>query len=164
MPYTTFARHNMSKVNQQDAERLYDAVSNLVRAYQLRDRERVCCHDISLNQWSTLRYLLEGGPIRLNTLAEHLDLDKSTTSRVVDSLVRKGLVERVEDAEDRRAICLGVSKKGVALYKKIRAGLIAEEELLMADLTPEMRQAAIGLINRLTSVALNAEPACRTGS
>ena len=33
-----------------DAEALQEAVADLVRIYQFRDRDRICCHDISVTQ------------------------------------------------------------------------------------------------------------------
>lgn len=139
--------------DQPGSEGLYEAVSDLVRAYQSRDRERVCCHDLNLNQWAALSLIFRGGPVGLNGLAEHLALDKSTASRVVDSLVKKGLVERVENPSDRRAIELGTSAAGAALYQTIRASLVAEENQLLAGLSAEQRAATLGLIVRLTEAA-----------
>ena len=73
---------------QRDAEALQSAVSSLVRIYQFRDRNRICCHDISVTQCYALEALVEQGPLRLGALAERMHLDKSTTSRVVQTLVR----------------------------------------------------------------------------
>ena len=70
------------------------AVADLVRVYQFRDRDRICCHDISVTQCYALETLVEHGPLRLSALADRLFLDKSTTSRVVGTLVKKGYVEQ----------------------------------------------------------------------
>lgn len=88
----------MSDDLMRDAERMYEAVGKLVRSYQSRDKERICCHDISLSQWTALEALIERSPLGLNALADQLRLDKSTASRLVDGMVRKGLVGRVADS------------------------------------------------------------------
>jgi MarR family transcriptional regulator, 2-MHQ and catechol-resistance regulon repressor len=149
----------MSDPVHRDAERLYDAVAHLVRTYQTRDRERICCHGISLSQWSALEHLVESGPLGLTPLAELLALDKSTASRVVDGLVRKGLAARVEDPDDRRAVRLDARRTGRDLFRRIRSELVAEEEALMADLSPEVRAATIELIRRLALAAQQRLPA-----
>ena len=77
-----------------DAAALHAAVADLVRVYQFRDRDRICCHDISVTQCYALETLVEHGPLRLNALADRLFLDKSTTSRVVGTLVRRGTSSR----------------------------------------------------------------------
>ena len=61
-----------------DAERLSDALEDLLRVVQFRDRDRICCHDVSVTQCYALRALVEDGPMGLNSLAESLYLDKST--------------------------------------------------------------------------------------
>ena len=47
-----------------DAAALQAAVSELVRVYQFRDRDRICCHDISVTQCYALETLVEHGPMR----------------------------------------------------------------------------------------------------
>lgn len=133
----------------QDAEKMYDSVCRLVRAYQTRDKERICCHDVTLSQWSALEAIVERGPMGLNALAEQLKLDKSTASRAVDGIVRKGLVGRVEDAEDRRAVRLEARKAGKTLYVEVRRSLIEEEAELIAAFSPEVRKSTIELLEQL---------------
>ena len=134
---------------QQDATALYEAVNQLVRLYQFRDRDLICCHDVSVTQCYALEFLAEHGSLRLQQLAELMLLDKSTSSRVVDSLVKKGYVTRIADTDDRRAVALTATDTGVALYQQIRAELIAQEQQLIAHLSPEMRQASIEVIRAL---------------
>ena len=91
---------------EQDAAALHAAVSDLVRVYQFRDRDRICCHDISVTQCYALEAVAEHGPLRLGALAERMLLDKSTTSRVVATLVRKGYLSQSPDAADARATAI----------------------------------------------------------
>lgn len=136
-----------------DAEALYEALNNLVRVYQFRDRDRICCRDVSVTQCYALETLIHNGPMRLNALAELLWLDKSTASRVVDTLVRKQYVRRREDAEDRRAVTLEVTDSGRALHQDIRRGLIAEEREMLQTLPADVRAGAVDLLNRLAHAA-----------
>ena len=135
---------------QQDATALYEAVNQLVRFYQFRDRDLICCHDVSVTQCYALEFLAEHGSLRLQQLAELMLLDKSTCSRVVDSLVKKGYVTRIANTEDRRAVALTATAAGVALHQQIRAELIAQEQQLIAHLSPEVRQASIEVLRALT--------------
>jgi MarR family 2-MHQ and catechol resistance regulon transcriptional repressor len=114
-----------------DAQALQTAVSDLVRVYQFRDRDRICCHDISVTQCYALEALVERGPLRLSALAEQLFLDKSTTSRVVTTLVRKGYVEQRPEVADGRAVALTVTRTGRRLYDRINDDLVAQHEALL---------------------------------
>lgn len=110
-------------------------------------------HDISVAQCYALETLVKQGPLRLQALADEMYLDKSSTSRVVDSLERKGYVLRLADAEDGRAIQIRPTSRGKGLYQRIRAELIAEERALFAMLSPETRQATLHLLTQLTQAA-----------
>lgn len=136
-----------------DAEALNAAVSQLVRVYQFRDRDRICCYDISITQCYALEALVERGPSRSQALADALMLDKSTTTRVVDALVKKGYVVRQAEAEDARALALSVTREGRALYERINNELVEQQASLIQGLDPEVRRASIEVIRRLARAA-----------
>lgn len=137
----------------QDAEALYEALNQLIRVYQFRDRDRICGYDVSVTQCYAVETLVKQGPLRLQALAEEMFLDKSTASRVVDTLTRKGYVSRVEDPEDRRAVRVQVTEAGTNLYERIRADLIAEEKAMISGMAPEVRQGALVLLRQLARAA-----------
>jgi DNA-binding MarR family transcriptional regulator len=136
-----------------DAADLQTAVADLVRVYQFRDRDRICCHDISVTQCYALETLVEHGPLRLSALAERLFLDKSTTSRVVGTLVKKGYVEQGADAQDGRAIALSVTRKGRSLCARITDDLIDQQKQLLQDLDPDVRTGVVRVLRRLAQAA-----------
>lgn len=136
-----------------DAEELYDALEDLLRVYQFRDRDRICCFDVSVSQCYALEGLVRRGSMTLNDLAAYLYLDKSTASRVVDALERKGYVARSPHPKDRRAVLLESTASGRELEGKIRESILAEERELIADFAPEVRQAMTQLLRRFSRAA-----------
>jgi MarR family 2-MHQ and catechol resistance regulon transcriptional repressor len=136
-----------------DAAALQAAVADLVRVYQFRDRDRICCHDISVTQCYALETLVEHGPMRLGALAERLFLDKSTTSRVVGTLVKKGYVDQHAEKTDRRAIELRATAPGRQLHARITADLIEQQKQLLGDLDPDIRGEVVSVIRRLARAA-----------
>jgi MarR family 2-MHQ and catechol resistance regulon transcriptional repressor len=136
-----------------DAVDLHTALSELVRVYQFRDRDRICCHDISVTQCYALEALIRRGPSGLNDLAAELYLDKSTASRVVATLERKKSVTRERHPDDGRAVVLSASPAGRRLYERIRADLVTETRQLLEDFEPEVRKGAARLILRLARAA-----------
>lgn len=134
----------------QDSEDLHEALNQLVRVHQFRDRDRICCYDVSVTQCYAVETLVKRGALRLQVLAEEMFLDKSTASRVIDTLERKGYVSRVEDDEDRRAVRIQATDAGRELYAKIRADLIAEELAMIENLSAEARQGALSLLRQIT--------------
>ncbi|MBU2979138.1 MarR family transcriptional regulator [Alteromonas sp. C1M14] len=135
------------------AEALYEAVNQLIRVHQFRDRESICCHNVSVAQCYALETLVKRGPLRLKALAEEMCLDKSTTSRVVDALLRKGYALKSLDPLDQRAVQLSLTAEGQELYATIRKSLIAEEASMIADISDEVVDAALVLLGKLTIAA-----------
>jgi MarR family 2-MHQ and catechol resistance regulon transcriptional repressor len=148
-------------VLERDAEELYQALSDLVRVYESRDRDRICCYDVSVSQCYALEALVRRGGMTLNDLAAQLYLDKSTASRVVDALERKGYVARMTHPQDRRAVLLEATKAGRALEEKIRGDILAQERTLLAGFAPEVRQAMTQLLRQLArAAASNSQSGC----
>lgn len=143
-----------------DAQALQTAVAELVRVYQFRDRDRICCHDISVTQCYALETLVDHGPMRLSDLTERLYLDKSTTSRVIGALVKKGYVAQQPDARDGRATALSATRAGRQLCARITGDLVEQQKALLADLDPDVRAGVVDVIRRL---ALAADSRFRSG-
>jgi DNA-binding MarR family transcriptional regulator len=137
---------------ERDTLQLHRVLSDLLRMFQFRDRDRICCHDISVTQCYALEALVratDSGPgSTLNELAAALYLDKSTTSRVVDALVAKGYAARSPHPGDGRAVLLAPTAAGRRLYERIDADLLAEARAVMAEFSPEVRQAMNALLQR----------------
>jgi MarR family 2-MHQ and catechol resistance regulon transcriptional repressor len=136
-----------------DTADLYDALEDLLRIYQFRDRDRICCFDVSVTQCYALEGLIRKGSMTLNDLAAYLYLDKSTASRVVDALERKGYVARSAHPDDRRSVLLEATATGRDLESRIRESILAEERHLLADFKPDVRQSMTQLIRRLAKAA-----------
>jgi DNA-binding MarR family transcriptional regulator len=130
-----------------------------IRAYQFRDRDRICCHDVSVTQCHALDVLVRRDRCTLNELAAALFLDKSTASRVVATLERKGYVARTRHPRDQRAVLLAATTAGRKTYARINEGLLVERRQILASFPPEVREQAAELIQRLTD-ALAARAAC----
>ena len=133
-----------------DAEELHEALNQLVRVYQFRDRDRICCYDVSVTQSYAVETLVRKGPMRMQALADELFLDKSTESRVINALERKSYVIRLAESVDRRAVNLQATDAGRTLCENIRRDLIAEEKLMLDGLPPAIRQGAIAMLKQIT--------------
>ena len=149
---STATRNDTDLALERDAEALHEALSGLVRLYQFRDRDQICCFDVSVPQCYGLEALVREGPLTLGELAERLYLEKSTASRVVDALERKGYVTRSPHPGDRRALQLKVTPAGRRLVERIRVSLVEDARAVLEDLSPSFRREAARFLARLTEV------------
>ena len=72
-------------------------------------------------QWRVLMKLSRQPGIRQVELADLLDIEPITLSRIVDRLQEAGLVERSSDPGDRRAWRLEVTQKAQPIMKRLKA-------------------------------------------
>jgi DNA-binding MarR family transcriptional regulator len=69
--------------------------------------------DVSLKEYDVLYALSKvDGPVRLTDLHRRVLLSQPALSRMVDRLVERGLVERCDDAGDRRVVRLTLTASG----------------------------------------------------
>jgi len=153
VPVPDVAEKTADPALERDVHLFYDALSDLIRVYQFRDRDRICCYDVSVSQCYGLEALVRKGPMTLNDLAAHLYLDKSTASRVVDALERKGYVARSPHPEDGRSLLLVTTAAGRDLHARIESDLVDEERGLLSDFDSDTRAAMIQLLSRITRAA-----------
>ena len=81
-------------------------------------------------QWKVLFRLERQPGLRQIELADMLDIEPITLSRIVDRLEEGGLVERLADPADRRAWRLHVTARAQPLIEKLRG--VADEMIAEA--------------------------------
>jgi DNA-binding MarR family transcriptional regulator len=93
--------------------------------------------------------LAEGGPLRLNDLAQRMGISAPTASRAVDALVELELAERVTDPDDRRAVRLDVTEAGRRRFDERQERVTAAVAPALAALTESQRRELASLLARL---------------
>ena len=132
------------------ANRLHRVLGDLLRRYQLRDRDEICCHGVSVSQCYTLEALHEHGEMRMGELAARMNLKISSMTRVVDQLVRRRLARRRVDSSDRRVCFVSISAQGERLSETIRAELLELQRQVLAGVEPASREAVIQALQLLS--------------
>lgn len=86
-----------------EAKALQQRIVAFIRAFGLhRPDETPCGSPVPVSEAHALTVLVETGPLSQSDLARHLRLTKSTVSRLVDQLVRRGWVQRRPGDTDGR--------------------------------------------------------------
>jgi DNA-binding MarR family transcriptional regulator len=90
---------------------------------------------------------------------------KSTISRAVTSLLERGVIERVENEDDRREFNLRLTRKGRKLYEELFPRLLRKEHDILACLSPrEQKDFAmmLGKIEQSLDLVQTAHEASKT--
>ena len=98
-------------------------------------------NDISFTQLKALHALFNARELSVKELGDRLGLSVAAMSRAVDGLVQRGMVDRTEDAEDRRIKRLQLTNDGDELVRRLREGRMAGFEEFIDSLSPKERAA-----------------------
>ncbi len=109
--------------------------------------------DVTLAQYRALVVLASRGPQGVAALADALAVTPPTASKMVDRLVRKGLVRRRGDREDRRQVRLGLTEAGRHLIDVVTARRRLEIAPLLAAIPAEMQRSMADGLRRLADAA-----------
>ncbi len=84
----------------------------LMRSLGAAEDGEVRCCGLTTGQGLALLALRAGGRTTMREVATALGVSAGTATRVVDNLVRDGLVERIENPADRRSVCIEPTAEG----------------------------------------------------
>jgi len=105
-------------------------------------------HELSLSMVRLLGILRDRRP-RMAELAEYLGLEKQTMSGLVARAEKRGLVARVPNEDDGRAVDVVLTDDGARLLHELRARGRAALAPLVANLEASEQQLARDLLQRL---------------
>ena len=92
---------------------------------------------LGLSDFGVLELLLHKGPLPVNTIGPIVDLTPGSISIAVDRLVAKGLVSRVESAEDRRVRIVALTPRGKDLIGSAFRKHSGQMKRVFSELSPE---------------------------
>lgn len=95
------------------------ALRMLHRAYMRQLQAVLSPHEISVAQYLHLRALHEEGALAQNEISNRLGIEKASSTLVLDSLDRAGLILRIRDGTDRRRVRVSLTPKGQALTRRL---------------------------------------------
>ena len=100
--------------------------------------------DVTLVQMRVLFVLHSGGPKRMSDLASVMDAAMSTMTGIVDNLVKKELVIREADQQDRRVVVCRLSGKGEELGGGLWRWGQSQVERMLQTLSVDQLRLAVG--------------------
>lgn len=148
---------------EQQAAELHELMAALIKKYQFRDRNEICCYGVSVAQCHTMRAIAERGKPAMKQLADSMHLTVSTMTRIVDQLVEKELATRFFDPADRRLCLVELTPRGKKLLDKIEGGVLEVEKEILRRINPGDRATLILTLRQLLEAFDSWRSACGTG-
>lgn len=108
--------------------------------------------DIDLSTYDTLLHVYEAGPegIRMTDLSDRLVVSKSGLTTMVDRLEERGLLRRIPDPADRRAIRVAITDEGYRLFRSAaKVHMASVEDNFSKQVTDDEAQMIIDIVDRI---------------
>lgn len=94
-------------------------MNRFIRRITMLDRRENACQGVTFSQHYVIDALARKNILTMNELSRELGLAVSTLTRIVDVLVRDGLVSRGHSTEDRRKVCIELTAQGKKLAETL---------------------------------------------
>jgi DNA-binding MarR family transcriptional regulator len=112
-------------------------------------------YGLTLSQRDVLLTLYAEGPLDQSTLRDYLGLEQSSVSRLVDGLVRRGMVELRPGEDDRRVRVAALTQQGHKLLLATPGSSELGGQLMVANLSPEERSELVRLLRQCTDTLIS---------
>ena len=96
-------------------------------------------HDLTIPAWRSLAVIARYQPLTAKRLATLTSSDAFKVARAIELLVRRDLIRRDVDKEDRRRASLSLTAEGRKVYKDIEKFTVRVERELIAGLDESER-------------------------
>jgi DNA-binding MarR family transcriptional regulator len=107
-------------------------------------------YGLDIPEWRVLATLgFRHEPCSAQYVADCTRTHKSTISRAVTSLMKRQMIERVENADDRREFRLRLTRKGATLYEDLIPRLLRKEQEILSCLSAQERRDLARLLGKL---------------
>jgi DNA-binding MarR family transcriptional regulator len=91
--------------------------------------------ELSKNQPMVIKIIGMEGEVMPSTIGKYTGMEKSSLTRMVDDLEKKGIVFRKTDPDDRRKVLVSLTEKGLNYYNQLNeiTAEMADEILKFVD-------------------------------
>lgn len=104
---------------------------------------------LEIPEWRVMATVGQDEGCTAQFIASSTRMHKTRVSRAIAQLRRRGLLERMPSARDRREMRLRLTRSGRALYARLVPLALARERALLRCLTPGERRGFVAALNRL---------------
>ncbi|HQP30733.1 MAG TPA: MarR family winged helix-turn-helix transcriptional regulator [Deltaproteobacteria bacterium] len=130
------------EIDPRDREVL-DLIMGLSKAVRCCRQDEVFCEDVTFTQFLILDRIAGRTELGMVSLHAELGVDKSTTTRLVAPLLRRGLIARERAGHDSRAVVLTLTARGKAVHARVWQCLADFVRAIQAEIPARRREGVL---------------------
>jgi DNA-binding MarR family transcriptional regulator len=137
------------KVLSEFSEEVFRIMPHILRGMFKRQKDILGAGKITLPQFLSLNLLHIKGLLKMNEIAKALNVSLPAATGLVDRLVSMGMVKRMYDEKDRRAIYVTLTPKGEKTIEEVESSRKKAIEDVFGRLTQKERQDYLAILRKL---------------
>ena len=131
------------------AEHMADLTYELLENCQLKIERTAEKLNLTVAEFKLLRSLQDDEMISAGALARRMGLSSSRITRIIDGLIKKGMVKKAAGGKDRRIVDIGLTQEGTAARSQLKAMYIAVHQDIIDLLPSDAGESVIHAMEKL---------------
>ena len=136
--------------HQEEALKAYIGLLRTASRLEQVAKKDVRCYGLNITEFSVLELLYHKGTHTTQAIKEKILIASSSTTYVVDQLVKKGYVRREPSQEDQRVTYVSITEAGRALMEKIFPSHAQKIAASFSELSSEELQQLKTILRKIT--------------
>ena len=126
-------------------------IDKAIRTYRNYAQKRLREHGykITIDQWLTIKAILENPGITQQELADKIFKDNASVTRIIELLVKSGYLQRQINPADRRKTILDVTDEGHSIIQKVQHLVLENRQTALADIPTSDIQVANDVLQKI---------------
>jgi DNA-binding MarR family transcriptional regulator len=123
-------------------------------------RDEAFCEGVTFHQFMILDAVAKEKELHMADLHKILSVEKSTTTRLVNPLIKQGLIRREKADHDSRAVKLTLTGKGRETHKKVLICLTDFFQRVLGNIPAKKRAEVLESVNIFINAIKNSANGC----
>jgi DNA-binding MarR family transcriptional regulator len=123
-------------------------------------RDEAFCEGVTFHQFMILDAVAKEKELHMADLHKLLSVEKSTTTRLVNPLIKKGFIRRDKADHDSRAVKFTLTKDGRETHKKVLICLTAFFQKVLGNIPEKKRTDVLESVKIFITAIKNSDTGC----
>ena len=144
----------------ENTKELMDVLGGLAQVLRCCCRDEAFCEGVTFHQFMILDAVAKEKELQMADLHKLLSVEKSTTTRLVNPLIKKGLLRRDKADHDSRAVKLMLTKEGRETHKKVQVCLTGFFQRALGNVPEKKRNEVLESVKIFITAIKNSANGC----
>ena len=140
---------------------IFEIVMGLAQEIRCWSRDEAICADVTFHQFVILDAVAKKAVLDLADLHKILSVEKSTTTRLVNPLLQKGLLKRDKAEHDSRAVKLTLTEEGRETHRRVWMCLEGFFQNITRSIPGKRQEGVLKAVKVFTAAMRKAAVECR---